>query len=88
MENAHLRMGKLKLVRKTRDTITEVFLHMDRLVAEKPTETRSAVQMHLISVLAATRKSAPSRGPLRMSNDFSSACQAGPSCSDSWVRSR
>jgi hypothetical protein len=54
MENAHLRMGKLKFVRQTRDTITEVSLHMDRLVAEKPAEKpaepHSAVQIHLVSV--------------------------------------
>ena len=50
MENAHLRMGKLKFVRQTRDTVTEVSLHMDRLVAEKPTEPRSAMQIHLVSV--------------------------------------
>lgn len=54
MENAHLRMGKLKFVRQTRDTITEVSLHMDRLVAEKPAEKpaepHSAVQIHLLSV--------------------------------------
>ena len=54
MENAHLRMGKLKFVRQTRDTITEVSLHVDRLVAEKPAEKpaepRSAVQIHLVSV--------------------------------------
>ena len=50
MENAHLRMGKLKFVRQTRDTITEVCLHLDRLVAEKPSEPRSAVQIHLASV--------------------------------------
>lgn len=50
MQNAHLRMGKLKFVRQTRDTITEVALHMDRLVAEKPTDPRSATQLHLISV--------------------------------------
>jgi len=41
-------------VRQTRDTITEVSLHMDRLVAEKPAEKpaepRSAVQIHLVSV--------------------------------------
>lgn len=43
-------MGKLKFVRQTRDTITEVSLHMDRLVAEKPTDPRSATQLHLISV--------------------------------------
>ncbi len=50
MENAHLRMGKLKFVRQTRDTITEVSLHMDRLVSEKPTDRQSAVQIHLVSV--------------------------------------
>ena len=50
MENAHLRMGKLKFVRQTRDTITEVSLHMDRLVGERPAEPRSAVQIHLVSV--------------------------------------
>lgn len=50
MQNAHLRMGKLQFVRQTRDTITEVSLHMDRLVAEKPTDLRSATQLHLISV--------------------------------------
>ena len=43
-------MGKLKFVRQTRDTITEVSLYMDRLVAEKPTDPRSTVQLHLISV--------------------------------------
>jgi hypothetical protein len=43
-------MGKLKFVRQTRDTITEVSLHMDRMVAEKPTDSRSATQLHLISV--------------------------------------
>ena len=50
MENAHLRMGKLKFVRQNRDAITEVSLHLDRLVAEKPAEPRSAVQIHLVSV--------------------------------------
>lgn len=43
-------MGKLKFVRQTRDTITEVALHMDRLVAEKPTDPKCATQLHLISV--------------------------------------
>ena len=50
MENAHLRMGKLKFVRQMRDTITEVSLHLDRLVAEKPSEPRCAVRIHLVSV--------------------------------------
>ena len=92
MENAHLRMGKLKFVRQTRDTITEVSLHMDHLVAEKPAEKpaepRSAVQIHLVSVFGGDQELAPSRRPSRMNNDFRSACLAGPSCSGSWVRSR
>jgi hypothetical protein len=50
MQNAHLRMGKLKFVRQTRDAITEVSLHMDRLVAEKPTDARTAAQIHLVSM--------------------------------------
>lgn len=43
-------MGKLKFVRQTRDTITEVSLHIDRLVSEKPADSRSATPLHLISV--------------------------------------
>ena len=43
-------MGTLRFVRQTRDTITEVSLQMDRMVAEKPTDSRSATQLHLISV--------------------------------------
>lgn len=50
MENAHLRMGKLKFVRQSRDTITEVAAHLHRLVAENPTASRAAVQIHLASV--------------------------------------
>lgn len=48
MKNAHLRMGKLTFVRQTRDTITNVSVHLDRLVAEVP-EQRSAA-LHLVSV--------------------------------------
>ncbi|MBK7925994.1 MAG: hypothetical protein IPJ98_00455 [Bryobacterales bacterium] len=48
MKNAHLRMGKLTFVRQTRDTITNVSVRLDRLVAEVP-EQRSA-DLHLVSV--------------------------------------
>lgn len=50
MENAHLRVGKLKFVRQSRDAITEVAVHLHRLVAENPTAPRAAVQIHLTSV--------------------------------------
>lgn len=50
MQNAHFRMGKLTFVRQTRDTITNVSVHLDRLVAEPPPDSRTATDLHLISV--------------------------------------
>lgn len=49
MENAHLRFGKLKFIKQTRDTITEVAVHLERLIAEVPTE-RGEAACHLVSV--------------------------------------
>jgi hypothetical protein len=42
--------GKLAFLCKRCDALTEVSLHMDRLVAEQPAEPRSPVQTHLVSV--------------------------------------
>ena len=50
MQNAHLRMGTLAFVRQTRDTITNVSVHLDRVVAEPPPESKSATELHLVSV--------------------------------------
>ena len=50
MQNAHLRMGKLTFVKQTRDTITDVSVHLNRLVAERPAEPRLATDLHLVSV--------------------------------------
>ncbi len=50
MQNAHLRMGKLTFVRQTRDTITNVSVRLDRLVAELPADARTATDLHLVSV--------------------------------------
>ena len=50
MQNAHLRMGKLTFVRQTRDTITNVSVHLDRLVAEPPPDSRTTTDLHLVSV--------------------------------------
>jgi hypothetical protein len=50
MHNAHLRMGKLTFVKQTRDTITDVSVHLNRLVAERPAEPRLATTLHLVSV--------------------------------------
>lgn len=50
MQNAHLRMGKLTFVRQTRDTITNVSVHLERLVAERPPDSRTTTDLHLVSV--------------------------------------
>ena len=50
MENAHLRMGKLTFVRQTKDSITHVTLHLERLVAEAPAERGGTSPLHLVSV--------------------------------------
>ena len=50
MQNAHLRMGKLTFVRQTHDTITNVSVHLDRLVAEAPSDSRTTTDLHLVSV--------------------------------------
>lgn len=50
MQNAHLRMGKLTFVRQARDTITNVSVHLDRLVAEPPSAERTTTDLHLVSV--------------------------------------
>ena len=50
MKNAHVRMGKLTFVRQTRDTITDVSVHLDRLVAEPPPDSRTSADLHLVSI--------------------------------------
>lgn len=49
MENAHLRFGKLRFIKQTRDTITEVAVHLERMIAEIPPE-RGETAFHFVSV--------------------------------------
>jgi hypothetical protein len=49
MKNAHLRMAKLTFVRQTRDTVTNISIHLHRLVAERPPEPHAPAQLHLVS---------------------------------------
>ena len=49
MQNAHLRMGQLSFVRQTRETITNITLNLNCLVAEPP-DSRSATSLHLVSI--------------------------------------
>ncbi|MBX9600022.1 MAG: hypothetical protein K2X35_03420 [Bryobacteraceae bacterium] len=42
-------MGRLKFIKQTRDTITEVAVHLERLIAEVPPE-RGEAAFHLVSV--------------------------------------
>src|ERR1700756_2702183 len=48
MQNAHLRMGKLTFVRQTRDTITNVRVSLNCLVAE-PMDSQTGTTLHLVS---------------------------------------
>jgi len=50
MENAHLRMGRLRFVRQTKDHTTNFSLHLDRLVSEAPVERSGSTGLHLVSV--------------------------------------
>jgi hypothetical protein len=50
VENAHLRMGKLTFVRQTKDSITNVTLHLDRLVAEVSAQPHASAALHFVSV--------------------------------------
>jgi len=50
MQNAHLRMGKLTFVRQTRDTITNVSVHLNRVVSEVPPDSRTMMDLHLVSI--------------------------------------
>src|SRR5207247_4348488 len=47
--NAHLRMSKLTFVRQTRDTITNITVGLNCLVAE-PSDSQTATTLHLVSV--------------------------------------
>lgn len=49
MKNAHLRMGKLIFTRQTRETVTNVSLHLHRMIAEPLSEPHASAQLHLIS---------------------------------------
>src|SRR6266566_5570606 len=49
MQNAHLRMGKLTFVRQARDSITNITVPLNCLVAE-PADSRAAATLHLVSV--------------------------------------
>jgi hypothetical protein len=49
-ENAHLRMGTLTFVKQTRDTVTDVAVHLNQLVAEHPAPSGPAAAIHLASV--------------------------------------
>src|SRR5579862_2907855 len=49
MQNAHQRIGKLTFVRQSRDTITNVSVFLERLVAE-PADEHSGTSLHLLSV--------------------------------------
>lgn len=42
-------MGKLVFVRQTRDTVTNVSIHLHRLIAERPPGPHTSARLHLVS---------------------------------------
>lgn len=50
MHNAHQRMGKLTFIRQKGDSITNVSVHLNQLVAERPERPSAAAPIHLVSV--------------------------------------
>ena len=56
MENAHLRIGKLTFVRQTRNRVTHVSLHLDRLVAEPAKGAQAIAQFHFVSIFGGDRE--------------------------------
>lgn len=50
MQNAHLRMGKLTLVRQTATSSTHVTVGLDRLVADVSSDGKASGVLHLVSV--------------------------------------
>jgi hypothetical protein len=50
MQNAHLRLGKLTFIRQTRDTTTNVSVHVERFIAEPPSGPAGESSLHLVSV--------------------------------------
>jgi len=50
MKNAHLRMGSLRFTKVLRDTTIDITLRMDRMIAERAADNRSA-QCHVLSVI-------------------------------------
>src|SRR5882724_10750922 len=52
MQNAHDRFGSLEFIKRTKDTITRVRVHIDRAVLETPKDERGQTSAHLISLVA------------------------------------
>src|SRR5260370_40202549 len=50
MQNARLRMGTLTFVNQTRETVIDVTVHLNQLVADQPEASGAAAAIHLVSV--------------------------------------
>ena len=50
MQNAHIRMGTMTFVKQTRDTVTDVTVHLNQLVAGYPPPSGPGAAIHLASV--------------------------------------
>ena len=51
MQNAHERFGRVEFVKHTKDTTTRVRVFLDRAVVDAPSDDRSQMSVHLISLI-------------------------------------
>lgn len=51
MQNAHQRFGWLEFIKRTKDAVTRVRVHIDRAVLETPKEQLGETRAHLISMI-------------------------------------
>jgi hypothetical protein len=51
MQNAHERFGRLEFVKHTKDTTTRVRVFLDRAIVDAPSDQRSQMSVHLISLI-------------------------------------
>jgi hypothetical protein len=51
MQNAHERFGTLEFIKRTKETVTRVRVHIDRAILETPKDERGQATAHLISLI-------------------------------------
>ena len=79
MKNAHLRFGKLKFIKQSKNTTTHINLHMDRFIGETQRPGAAFSPAHLISVVGGDSEISAIWSALSMDEHFT---VSGPACDD------